>query len=562
MLDSDDFLRLVQVRDWLGGQAWGDVDQHRLNPPTGGDMHWSRLVDVPLGLSISALSLLFGVKAAEAVTIVLIPAVTLGVAMAGTAVAARSVLGIRGGLLAAVLVATSPALLSQLSPMRIDHHGWQVAMAAACLAALLSPDRLRGGLVAGFTGAIWAQISVEGLPYQMAFAAILAAAYLFERGERTRLAAFLASLTAGSGILFLATRTRAEWFAAHCDISGMPYLAPAAVSTAILLAGLLLRRDQSLGWRALLIGGAALGGAVFFVAAGTCVTGPFAGMDPLVQEVWYRNVLEGQPIWAQPLAGIASVLWTPLIGAAGTWLAWRSSAGEERKRWLAIGLALATALLLALLVRRAEAIAHLYALPGCAALILALLPKVRALRNQVLRISLTVAVILSPSPVMAQIAVLQFQQGQLSGDGGARAQCSTPASFAAVAALPPQFLLATIDIGPALLANSRHSVLAGAYHRNQRALREAIVSLRAPPQEADELMAAKGISTVVYCSGDAEFHIHSRAAPDGLLAMLDRGEAGAWFEEVHGGSEQALRIFRRRDLRQSMTGQGREEARR
>ncbi|MBW7946896.1 MAG: hypothetical protein H3C60_10760, partial [Sphingomonadaceae bacterium] len=45
--DTDDAQRLMQVRDWLGGQAWGDVDQHRMNPPAGADMHWSRLVDLP-----------------------------------------------------------------------------------------------------------------------------------------------------------------------------------------------------------------------------------------------------------------------------------------------------------------------------------------------------------------------------------------------------------------------------------------------------------------------------------------------------------------------------------
>ena len=46
-VDPDDAMRLMEVRDWLAGQSWWDVAQHRFNR---GDfpMHWSRLVDIPL----------------------------------------------------------------------------------------------------------------------------------------------------------------------------------------------------------------------------------------------------------------------------------------------------------------------------------------------------------------------------------------------------------------------------------------------------------------------------------------------------------------------------------
>ena len=48
MLDADDYLRLQQVRDWLGGQSFFDVTQYRVDPPRGLPMHWSRIVDLPL----------------------------------------------------------------------------------------------------------------------------------------------------------------------------------------------------------------------------------------------------------------------------------------------------------------------------------------------------------------------------------------------------------------------------------------------------------------------------------------------------------------------------------
>src|SRR5262245_58640260 len=54
--DTDDNLRMAQVRAWLDGQGWYDLVQHRFDPAHGGaNIHWSRLVDLP----IAGLILLF-----------------------------------------------------------------------------------------------------------------------------------------------------------------------------------------------------------------------------------------------------------------------------------------------------------------------------------------------------------------------------------------------------------------------------------------------------------------------------------------------------------------------
>src|SRR5437763_434317 len=45
--DTDDAMRLVEIRDFLAGQGWFDLHQYRLDPPAGLPMHWSRLVDLP-----------------------------------------------------------------------------------------------------------------------------------------------------------------------------------------------------------------------------------------------------------------------------------------------------------------------------------------------------------------------------------------------------------------------------------------------------------------------------------------------------------------------------------
>ena len=47
-MSTDDAMRLAGVRDLLAGQSWFDLTQHRLDPPQGSPMHWSRLIDAPI----------------------------------------------------------------------------------------------------------------------------------------------------------------------------------------------------------------------------------------------------------------------------------------------------------------------------------------------------------------------------------------------------------------------------------------------------------------------------------------------------------------------------------
>ena len=46
--DTDDNMRISQVRALLAGQDWFDLRQYEMNWPQGANIHWSRLVDLPL----------------------------------------------------------------------------------------------------------------------------------------------------------------------------------------------------------------------------------------------------------------------------------------------------------------------------------------------------------------------------------------------------------------------------------------------------------------------------------------------------------------------------------
>src|SRR4030081_3770732 len=110
-MSTDDAMRLVQVRDWIGGQGWFDVFQYRLDPP-GTSMHWSRVIDAPLAALILLLKPLLGMHSAEAVTLYFWPALLFAVALALIAAIAKQMSNNINPLIAAVVLAvlSLPAL--------------------------------------------------------------------------------------------------------------------------------------------------------------------------------------------------------------------------------------------------------------------------------------------------------------------------------------------------------------------------------------------------------------------------------------------------------------------
>jgi hypothetical protein len=554
MSDPDDHLRLVEVRDWLAGQSWFDVSQHRMNPPIGGDMHWSRLVDVPIAGGILLLTPLLGAHLAETVTLAVVPLLLLGVTMATLGFAVRPLLGTFGGVLTALLVILIPSLVRQLGAMRIDHHGWQITMAAICLAALLLGRGRRSGIAAGIASAVWVQVSAEALPYLAAIGALLGIRYLLSEEERPRFLGYLVTLAAAAATLFAITRPSAEWLAPKCDALSTPFLLTFIAAAVIAAVGAMLPVGRSLAGRAVVLGCAGAGAAACLIGTGLgCAGGPFGSLDPIVYNFWYLNVPEGLPIWRQLGSTAIGTLWTPIVGAVGTWLAWRGAAGrEEARHWATIGLLLIAATGVALLVHRAEAVAHLYALPGCGFLLLNLLPRVRALRSAAARVPLTIAVFLLPWPAPAMIAMIKlvdepeaWAPSSSSGNGNSRSEtCTGPGGLSRLAKLPPARILAPIDIGPAILAGTGHSVMAAGYHRNDEAMRDVITVFLGTPERAGAFVQARGIGLVAYCRDLAEIDRYLVGSPDGFMARLERGEAPDWLEPVPLADAPGLRVWR------------------
>jgi hypothetical protein len=110
--------------------------------------------------------------------------------------------------------------------------------------------------------------------------------------------------------------------------------------------------------------------------------------------------------------------------------------------------------------------------------------------------------------------------------------------------LPPGRVLSFVDLGPLILAQTPHSVLAAPYHRNGAGNTAAIDMLTGDDTVARQTLAQRRVDYVAICPGAPERVRYERVAPAGLGARLARGEVPDYLEALPGKPGAALRAFR------------------
>jgi hypothetical protein len=545
--DPDDALRLVQLRDFLAGQSWFDTTQYRMNPPDGAPMHWSRLIELPLALLVMLLRPVFGQAAAEMTAGTIMPLLLLGwitymLSRIATQIASRE-----AGVAAAVITLLSGALLLQLRPMRIDHHGWQLAMAVLALSTIFSPNVRKGGLVLGLALAVWLHISLEGAPMMAAFFVLLGLRWVRDAAEGERLFWTISSFALCSLLLFFGTQAHGIYSAIYCDTVSPPHIMAIAAATLVMLPAIRWLPDD---WKFRLMAATVAGAAalvVIFVSAPQCAGGAFGNMDPLVREYWYSKVNEGLPVWHQPWR-VAVSLGAGLACGAISWLILRGRLKrEERRRLDAIGFFIFFGLLLSLLIIRTISVATAFAIPVTAVLVAVLFKQYRQSKIPLRRVGLVAAmlVLLVPGAAVSSLVRLVPKEGEQKDKQVASSNdlCQSALSVRALSALPKGTFLAPFDMGPTILAQTPHNVLASSHHRNERAMHDHIQIFRSAPDAAHALMKARGIDYLAVCTQEAELGFYAKKDPGGLWAQVKKGNTPDWLVPIPDRGE-SIKVWR------------------
>jgi len=541
--DPDDAMRLAEVRDWMAGQSWFDVSQHRMNLPAGLSMHWSRWLDVPLAAPIALFKPLLGQRAAETSAMVVVPMVTLGATQALVAGIARRRAGAVAGLLAAVCCMTSIGAWYAMRPLRIDHHGWQIVTGLGLVLTLLAKRDWRGGVIAGLCAAAWVHISLEGLAFTAGAAAWLGLRWIYSPVERYRLPAFLGTLAGAEAVLYLSVHGVALIRQTYCDQLSPVHLAALGVAASLTFS-VTRFAPKSLPMRLWMMAVAALmTGALYRFCAPQCAAGPFSTLGPLGYHLWYLNVPEGVPLWH--LGRDLALLWGlfPWIGLAGALVAClRPSPNRAEMLDYAALLAVATAI--GMVVTRASAFANLLAIPGAITLILIVIARTDRWSIP-LRVPARAIAILVLCPAGAGVAAMLASKPAppaRTSTVGSAPDCGLADSLQSLDALPKSIILAPLDMGPPLLVGTHQGAVTGPYHRDPAALEDVLGFFTATNPRAIALR--RHATYVVFCVNDGEMAAMAKFAPAGLAAELLHDSVPAWLRPMPLPGAAGLRLYR------------------
>ena len=537
--DTDDNMRLAQVKALLDGQPWFDLRQYKLNPPDGYNIHWTRVVDLPIAALLMIFRPLLGSFAAQQAAATIAPMIAFAAALWWLILATRRLIAPAAYVLAFAILMCAQTTLFMWMPLRIDHHGWQLASLVLLVAGLADPAQRRGGITVGLATSLSLGIGLELIPSMAVAGAAITARWVWDRDQAERLLTYAVTLSAGCAIMF-------GGFASYdnrkmvCDVLSPVYL------SSILLAGAMLVAASRVPTRnpwirlAIAIGiGATL--AAFFVHSFPQCLGRPEQISPELEKMWFNNVREAKPIYVKSWDMAIDIAILPVVGTLGAlfaaFQAWKT---PRFGPWASVALLSLFSTAMLFWQSRYGPQAQLMGVFGAAALGWAIMPKLLDSASSLVRVLGTFAAFILISGIGVQFATTQVkeltakpQSARSKRVDTANGRCPTLRALRGLSAIPPSTMLTLIDFGPRLIAMTRHEALAGPYHRNGTAILDVQHAFTdSSPEVAHEVMRRHGATMLLLCPGMSETTVYAARNRKGFYQQLVDGDVPAWLEPV------------------------------
>ncbi|WP_426442439.1 GtrA family protein [Bradyrhizobium genosp. P] len=552
--DNDSMLRLVEIRDLIGGQGWFDLHQYRMGPQGGFVMHWSRLVDAPIAVMILVASAFTAkLAAAETAALLVWPTLLMAAALAFTLRIARAVGGDWALLPALIICTTALHFGGPFAPGDIDHHNVQLMLTLAAMTALIIGRSHIAGFAAGAACALMLAVGMETLPYVAVAGLIVSIGYLLGGQAGAAKAAGFGIGFAGVGLAaFLATVPASAWLASQCDAYSFPQFSVAMLSGFGLAAAAVspAPRRSFVGRLAALL---ALGFAVAVfatIAFPQCLAHPVPEMGPRLQSYFLDNVIENQSFWSvitQDWAKAVRFYLTPVLALIV--LGIRLRKGGTAAEWTLMAFLIGAFAVSVWLVR-----GTIFSIPFAAIALAAWVGewrqriRVKADRLSMLRFAVAWLVSLNFAWAIAAYAA-SAALGERAAAPAAQSECERRADYTLLAAQPPTTVLAISNLGAPILVSTAHRVLAAPYHRNITGNLLTFDAFMGTAEQARTVIDENWIGLVAICRGNGETQLLTKLAPGGFLAALIRDDAPNWLEKMPQAAGAPLEIYRVRPQR-------------
>jgi hypothetical protein len=546
--DTDDNMRIMQVRGLLHGQGWFDLRQHRMNPPFGANIHWSRLVDLPIAGMILGLRPLLGGPAAERWAVAIAPLLPYLLLLFSLALTARRLIDRRAYPVAFLALFFAGSANGMFMPERIDHHGWQLAFLALCVAAIADPKRVRGALTLGVATALSLAIGLEMIIYLAVAGAAVVLFWVFDGEERERLRAYAVSLAGGTALCFLVFVSYDNRNAV-CDALSPVWLSDALLGGALLYA---MAWASPARWQRRILmamyAGAAI--AVFHALMWPHCIQRLEGVSPEVDRLWLSHVREARPIYTHGWRVALLVVAIAISGAIGWALLalLRRADRDLLRRILGAAAPSFAASLLLLWQTRTGPAAQMLACVGAAAFAWTLVPLVWNTKYSAVRIVGTMAAVVIGLGAVVPL-VLDFIPEKKSTPyeaaiGKANRLCNSLWGYHPIALLPQGMVFTFIDLGPRMITVTHHDAVAGPYHRNGQQIADVMNAFRGDADQAHRLIAKYHSTYLMTCPNSSTTTIFIAEAPKGFYAQLEHGQVPQWLTPIALPKDSPFKIWK------------------
>jgi hypothetical protein len=546
--DTDDNMRMMQVRALLHGQDWFDLRQYRLNPPFGANIHWSRLVDLPIAGIILLMRPFVGGAQAELIAAAAAPMLPYGILLGAVAVTARRLIDPRAFFLPILAMIVAGLTNSMFMPERIDHHGWQLALLAVSIAGIADPRRIRGGLTLGISSALSMAIGLEMMIYLAIAGVAMVLFWVADENERDRLFAYAVSLAGGTALSFLVFASYANRLAV-CDALSPVWLSDALLGSALLALLALIRPGD---WRARLAL-AALAGAIlagFHALAWPQCLSRLENVSPEVDALWLSHVREARPVYRHGWQIAVQILALPVTGAIG-WalLAWRNRVDWSLfRRTVAAAIPGVAAMLLLFWQTRTGPAAQELSVVGSVAIIWVLAPLVDRARPRWLGTVGVAAVALIGLGAVVPMGMklgpqTRFTPREVQIERANRL-CNSLWAFHPIALLPKGTVFTFVDLAPRLITVTHHDSIMGPYHRNGEQIADAMMAFRGSADQAHRILDKYRSDYLLTCPNSSTTTIFQSETPNGFYAQLDRGQVPGWLSPIQLPKDSPFRIWK------------------
>jgi hypothetical protein len=546
--DTDDAMRLVQVREFLGGHGWFDLHMVRLQPPLGYDPHWSRLIDAGLAGVFTLFHHFTDAAFAERLMRAIWPELWLLPAIGGVSAIAWRMAGREAAIVVLLFAVLGMPAMQQFKPGRIHHHNVQIAIAVLAVAATAWSDRLRwAAMAAGILTGLGLAIGFECMPFLVLCGAVITIRAIQDHEAAGSMRAYGFSVAASTIGAFLVSVGPDHWARTACDSIAINS-ATAVVLGGLGLAMITYSRDPRTPVRCGLIAAVMVVTALVFVLSEPrCLGGPYAMVDPAVKLLWLADVLEMQPLLSVLKTSPATGLWLSTFPAVAIIAVIFLGLRDVLRRdfgFLVASAALLLAVAMMLAVIKGYPYAMWLAMPLIAVVALRMFAVLR-LKSLVPRfiagLLLTPVALSGGAVAIANAAGLDLHAWSNVLE---RQACFETQSYAPLARLHPGLVVTDIDYGPFVLALTPQSVLAAPYHRLLAGIIVTHKIFAVPPEEAYRIITRLRVNYVAMCGLLTPVGLTDQQRAASLWGQLQAGAVPDWLKREPAADGQAFAIYR------------------